>query len=108
MFAVLFAALEHLAHELIDARGGGDVQPLVHGVNIVQLRAHRDRVEAGDLFDEKAALKAAVCGFDLPIVAGEVAVDRFDLLAERRIAVILPAGIVAALAALMSAPVDGN
>ena len=98
LFAVLFAALEHLAHERIDARGGGDVQPLLHRMHIVQLRSHRQRVEAGDLFDEESALKAAVGGFDLPVVAGEVAVDRFDLLAEGRIAVVLPAGIVAALA----------
>ena len=67
-------------------------------MNIVQLRAHGDRVETGDLLDEKAALKAAVGGFDLPVVAGEVTVDRFDLLAEGGIAVVLPAGIVAALA----------
>lgn len=60
--------------------------------------SHGQRVEAGDLFDEESALKAAVGGFDLPVVAGEVAVDRFDLLAEGRIAVVLPAGIVAALA----------
>ena len=74
----------------------------------MQLRSHGQRVEAGDLFDEEAALKAAVGGFDLPVAAGEVAVDLLDLLAERRIAVILPTGIVAALAALMSTPVGGN
>ena len=55
-------------------------------MHIVQLRSHGQRIEAGDLFDEESALKAAVGGFDLPVVAGEVAVDRFDLLAEGRIA----------------------
>ena len=43
-------------------------------MHIVQLRSHGQRVEAGDLFDEESALKAAVGGFDLPVVAGEVAV----------------------------------
>ena len=93
----LFTSPENFTNEFVNPLRRGDVQPLVHGVNIVQLRSHGQRVEAGDLFDEEAALKAAVGGFDLPVAAGEVAVDLLDLLAERRIAVILPTGIVAAL-----------
>ena len=63
---------------------------------IVQLGAEGERVEAGELLDEKAALKAAVGGFDLSLAAGEVAIDLLDLFAEGGSAVILPAGITAA------------
>ena len=40
-------ALQKLQHQLIDPPGGGNAQPLLDGVNIVELRAQGDGVQAG-------------------------------------------------------------
>ena len=77
------AAAQDLAHQLVDALGGGHAQPLAHGMNVVQLGPEGDCVEAGELLDEKPALQAAVRRIDLALRAGKVAVDVKHQLAER-------------------------
>ena len=65
------AAAQDLAHQLVDALGGGHAQPLAHGVDVVQLGPEGDGVEAGELLDEKPALQAAVRRIDLALRAGK-------------------------------------